>query len=79
MGTDTVVARVGSDGLLTWLELRFEDDFDLTHLLRLLQAEYGPGRELEGARAWFWNNRTTRMSIQLDHRPRLILADPRRE
>lgn len=79
MGTDTVVVRVDPDGRLTWIELRYKESFDLTPTLAFLQTEYGPGRQLGDARAWFWNNRTTRMSVRLDHRPSLTLADPRRD
>lgn len=78
MGTDTIVALVNRQGLVSRIELRYPEGFDLGPALQSLEAEYRSGNTWGDANWWSWRNRTTTMSLRLDHRPRLTLEDPRR-
>lgn len=74
-GSDSVLVSVNSDGLISHIELRYPEGFDAGPLEAELLAEFGPGRTDSSWRAWW--NRTTRSSLQLGSRVRVLMIDPR--
>lgn len=74
-GHDTVVVRVDSDDIVHHIELRYPVGFDLSDALYSLSSVQAPNRD-QGTQAR-WINRTTRITLSLGRRPRLVFLDPR--
>lgn len=73
-GSDSVLVGVNNDGLIFHIELRYPEGFDAGPLQTELLAEFGPGRTDSPWPAWW--NRTTRSSLQLGSRVRVLMIDP---
>lgn len=74
-GSDSIFVRLNSDGLISHIELRFPEGFDSEPLESELLATFGSGRVDAPWPAWW--NRTTRSSLQVGGRVRVLLIDPR--
>ena len=74
-GSDSVLVQVNADGLISHIEVRYPEGFDSGPLEAELIAGFGPGRADSPWPAWW--NRTTRSSLQVGSRVRVMLIDPR--
>lgn len=76
-GSDTVVAVPSSDGTIRRIELLYPSGADVAGLLAHLKAQYQWARTSDVVQGVFWENRTTRLFLDIGAHPRLVVEDPR--